>query len=161
MAGARISIEVEETGVISALDELMRRATDPEPALRSIGEEVMIQTKNRIEEGGPAPSGIPWEPLRPVTVARKTKNKDRVLVYLGHLLGDIHYQADAHSVQIGTGAKYGAAMQFGMVKGYAGTNKRGSPIPWGDIPPRPYLGLSDSDAEAVTAILRDHLFSAI
>ena len=48
-------------------------------------------------------------------------------------------------------------MQFGMPKGYAGRTQRGAPIPWGDIPPRPFLGLSTSDAESVTAIIRDYL----
>ncbi len=93
-----------------------------------------------------------------MTIAREgAQNPDKVLIYHGYLLGDIHYQPTETSVRIGTSRKYGAAMQFGMPRGYAGTMKNGSPIPWGDIPPRPYLGLSDSDADAVTAILRRYL----
>jgi phage gpG-like protein len=159
MAGARISIEIDDASVTTALNALLRRIADPAPALRNIGEEVAIQTKERIESGGPSPSGTPWAPLLPVTIARKEINKDRVLYYHGDLLRQIFPQlgADGRSVEVGTDRPYGAAMQFGMPKGYAGTTKRGAPIPWGDISPRPFLGLSSSDRDSIVAILRTYL----
>lgn len=50
-----------------------------------------------------------------------------------------------------------AAHQFGMSQGYAGKTKRGAPIPWGDIPPRPFLGVSEEDGDRILDILRDYL----
>jgi phage gpG-like protein len=44
---------------------------------------------------------------------------------------------------------YAAAQQFGMKKGYAGRNSKGRPIPWGDIPARPFLGISDYDKATI------------
>ena len=35
--------------------------------------------------------------------------------------------------------------------------RRGAPIPWGNIPARPYLGLSADDETEVVRILRDYL----
>ena len=89
MAGARITIETDDANVTAALNALLRRVADPAPALRNIGEEITIQTKERIESGGPSPSGTPWAPLSPVTVARKEINKDRILYYHGDLLRQI------------------------------------------------------------------------
>lgn len=53
--------------------------------------------------------------------------------------------------------EYAAAQQFGMKKGYAGANKRGSPIPWGDIPARPFLGISDHDRGMILDEISDYL----
>lgn len=47
--------------------------------------------------------------------------------------------------------------QFGMTQGYAGSTRRGSSIPWGDIPGRPFLGISDSDSASILDIIVDHL----
>jgi len=58
---------------------------------------------------------------------------------------------------VGTNLVYGAAHQFGMVKGYAGRTRRGAPIPWGNIPPRPFLGLSADDETEIVRILRIYL----
>ena len=51
--------------------------------------------------------------------------------------------------------------QFGASKGAFGTTSRGSPIPWGDIPARPFFGLSSEDEWGVLEILTDHLIDAI
>jgi phage gpG-like protein len=58
---------------------------------------------------------------------------------------------------IGSTVEYSAAQQFGMKKGYAGTNKRGSPIPWGDIPARPFLGISDQDRTNILDTVFEYL----
>ncbi|WEI18197.1 phage virion morphogenesis protein [Acinetobacter proteolyticus] len=39
---------------------------------------------------------------------------------------------------------YAAAMQFGIKQGESGRTKRGGPIPFGDIPARPFIGI-DTD----------------
>ena len=74
---------------------------------------------------------------------------------------EINYLADANSVAVGSGLEQSAVMQFGAKKGEFGCTKRGVPIPWGDIPARPFLGLSDEDASTVVAILKEHFESAM
>lgn len=60
-------------------------------------------------------------------------------------------------------------MQFGARKGefgaYSGTNRKGHPYsgvaPWGDIPARPYLGLSQEDQVTIHALLADYLATVV
>lgn len=73
---------------------------------------------------------------------------------------EIHYLATGGSVEIGSSLEYSAVQQFGAGKGEFGRSKRG-PIPWGDIPARPFLGFSDEDKANVLDILQEHLEAAI
>lgn len=96
------------------------------------------------------------------------------------LSSEISAQADRDSVEIGSPMVYAAVQQFGAQMGefgrysqvsrwrkyekgdfrkHAGTVK-GFPIPWGDIPARPFIGLSEVDADQVLAIVGEHLASA-
>jgi len=52
---------------------------------------------------------------------------------------------------------YAAVHQFGAAQGAFGNTSRGSPIPWGDIPARPYLGLSDDDRQEIETFVADRL----
>ncbi|MGB0955835.1 MAG: phage virion morphogenesis protein [Panacagrimonas sp.] len=47
--------------------------------------------------------------------------------------------------------------QFGARKGAFGTTRRGAPIPWGDIPARPFLGISDEDRTEIELLLFEFL----
>ncbi len=51
---------------------------------------------------------------------------------------------------IGTDAKYGAVQQLGA-------KRSDYPHLWGDIPARPYLGLSEEDREEALETLARHL----
>lgn len=73
MAGARIEIKVDDREVMDYLNRLTERIANLRPVLVDIGEQVMIQTKSRIESGGPAPDGEPWAPLSPRYARRKAK----------------------------------------------------------------------------------------
>ncbi|MBX9812227.1 MAG: phage virion morphogenesis protein [Burkholderiales bacterium] len=64
-----IRIEIDDRAVLGALSELMRRVADPTPALRDIGEYMIIATRRRFGEGR-APDGTPWAPNSSVTVMR-------------------------------------------------------------------------------------------
>jgi len=69
----------------------------------------------------------------------------------------IHYRAGQASVEVGSSMEYSAVQQFGAQKGAFGSTKRGAPIPWGDIPARPFLGLSGSDKAAILDIISGYL----
>ncbi|GEM_PF-4785431 len=77
MAGAGINIHTEGATVIAALQNLTRRASNLSPLMRSIGEEVTIQTKSRIEEGGP----IPWGNIPPPPCPGLSTPADRAAVF--------------------------------------------------------------------------------
>ena len=158
MAGARqnFSIDIDLGELTAALRELTAKVGAPTLALREIGEVLTASTKQRFVSQTD-PDGNRWAPLSPVTLARKTN--PRILTMRGYLGSGIRYQLldGGKGVAVGTDRVYGAAMQFGMVKGYAGRTSRGSPIPWGNIPPRPFLGLSAQDRDDIRDILADYL----
>ena len=62
-----------------------------------------------------------------------------------HLLPVGEVTPDGSSVEIGSNMPYSAVMQFGAKRGAFGQSSNGSPIPWGDIPARPFLGISSQD----------------
>ena len=62
-----------------------------------------------------------------------------------------------NQLTVGTNTRYGAMQQFGARKGQFGRTSRGAPIPWGNVPPRPWLGISTSDRAEIADILRRHL----
>ncbi|MDI3260085.1 MAG: phage virion morphogenesis protein [Sinobacteraceae bacterium] len=143
MAGASIKIDIDDRDVRDYLNRLAQSLANLRPVMADIGEEVMIQTKSRIESGGPAPDGFAWPPLSPEYARRKAQlgaGNMPILVLHGDLLRSIHYEATDLEVEIGTDRVYGAAHQFGR--------------PDIHLPPRPYLGLSASDKAKVISILR-------
>lgn len=94
---------------------------------------------------------------------------------------EIHAEPSPDGLAIGSSLVYAAVQQFGARMGefgrysqvsrwnkykegdfrkYAGT-QQGFPIPWGDIPARPYIGLSTTDQESVLAIMGSYLQSAV
>jgi phage virion morphogenesis protein len=109
----------------------------------------------------------------------KLLGQKKILRQSGALQDTIRYQltGDGTGLELGTNRIYGAVMQFGAQMGefgrytqvwryrtyaegdfrkYAGT-KQGFPIPWGHIPPRPYLGVSSADRQTILDILARHL----
>lgn len=158
MAGANlpITVTIDDREVRAALERLAQRAGHLAPALTEIGEVLVQSTQARFaSESGP--DGQRWAENSPVTRARK---RNRHILTEGGYLGDlIHPQLldGGRGLAVGSGRKYAAVQQFGQPKGASGTTRRGAPIPWGDISPRPFLGLSDDDRERVLEILRDYL----
>ena len=44
---------------------------------------------------------------------------------------------------------YSAMQNYGQKKGASGSMKNGAPIPWGDVPPREFIGLSSDDTTMI------------
>ena len=69
---------------------------------------------------------------------------------------------------MGSPTIYAGTQQFGAEKGafdsYGHTGFGGHeltlPIPWGDIPPRPFLGLSNDDRDEIAALVSDYVLGA-
>lgn len=155
MAGVHISIEGLDQ-VQADLTRLLRLLGSLTPVMRDIGEYLLRSHHDRWASAR-APDGDPWAPLSPVTVARKKRNADKILIESGIHRDSLRYLAHADRLELGTDRIYGAVHQFGERRGAAGRTKRGAPIPWGDIPARPYLGLSGDDEREIGDIIVDHL----
>lgn len=176
MAG--VTITVDDKPVLEALEALVARTGDLTPAFRDVGEHLLRTTRERFDTQT-GPDGKPWAPLSPRYKEQKKKNKNKILTLHGYLRSTLAYQIedDGTTLAVGSPMIYAGTMQFGAAQGqfgrysqvsrwhkykkgdfrkYAGT-KKGFPIPWGNIPARPFLGLSADDEQEVLAILQEHL----
>ncbi|AFL75395.1 phage virion morphogenesis protein [Thiocystis violascens] len=177
MTGARqpFSVEIDLGDVTERLRALTARVGAPREALREIGEILQQSTQQRFATETD-PSGRRWAENSDVTLLRalggrgqsrrRTAGGGRTLTASGQralagkkiltrrgFLGDTirdQLDADGRGVAVGTNRKYGAMMQFG------GTQAQ-HPHLWGDIPARPFLGISTDDRARILEILDDYL----
>lgn len=156
MSGARVELEFDNAAVLSAIRGALAELTDPRPMLLDIGEALVNSTRDRFSAQR-GPDGQTWKSLSPRYLQTKSPNPGKILQRRGDLVRQIFPQVEGATLLVGTDRVYGAVHQFGALKGAFGKTRRGAPIPWGDIPARPFLGISDDDAEEIIAITRDHL----
>lgn len=153
-----IRIEVDDRSVKAWLAKLERTVSDMTPAMRAIGHFLAESARLRFRDSK-APDGRPWAPLSPVTLALRRRGRgsgsDKPLLNFGILRDSITFRADRRSVTVGTNVIYAAVQQLGARKGAFGQTRRGAPIPWGNIPARPFLGVSHEDRADIVALLRD------
>lgn len=149
---AMIEIELQATAVQQALQSLARAAQNLRPALADMGESLINSTRRRFDSAS-GPDGAPWAANSPVTLLRKRGT--RPLTGETGLLGtEIHYQASQSVLRVGSPKEYAAMQHFGG-------KKSDFPQLWGDIPARPFLGLSQDDEREVAEIALDHLRRAV
>ena len=153
MAGAMLDVTVDDSLIGKALEELARRLADLTTPFNDIGEYLHQSTDDRFSKKV-APDGSPWAPLSAVTLARK--KGPGILREKGTLQDTLRKQVTSTELAFGTDRPYGAVHQFGQKKGASGSAK-GRLIPWGDIPDRPYLGLSAEDETEVLFIIHEYL----
>ncbi len=154
-----IRIHIDDREVSRALRRLREAGADMRPVLDDIGQYLVRAIRQRFAAGEDA-EGNSWAPLSPATIARKGHARP-LIGETGHLRQIRHQLEGRNAVIVGTGAEYGATHQFGARKGQFGRTKKGAPIPWGDIPARPFLGVSDEDRTTILDILAEHLEGAI
>lgn len=65
--------------------------------------------------------------------------------------------ANGNELTVGSPMVYAAVQQFGQKKGASGSTKNGRPIPLGDIPPRPFIGLSTDDLAMMQRQYSDYI----
>ncbi|NOR71664.1 MAG: phage virion morphogenesis protein [Methylomarinum sp.] len=148
-----IEIEFDSQTVLNALQNLQQASSDLEPALVEIGEMLTESTKQRFESAS-SPNGNAWPSNSKVTTSRKPGNKP-LIGETGLLMDTINYQlVGDNTLEVGSPMEYAAMQQFGG-------NKSEFPWLWGDIPARPFLGVSDEDEKEILDIVHDHLQLAL
>lgn len=178
-----ITIQVNDRQVLDMLGELARRCSNLKPAMKEIGEDLVTSTKARFASAT-SPDGAPWAANSQVTIDRflglhitnyrkdgsiipnRNLKKDGSLSKQGAaragaktpltgetktLRSTINYQLDGNSsVRIGSPKVYAAMQQFGGTKAQW-------PHLWGDIPARPFLGVSNADKANILDIIGNYL----
>ena len=156
MPGVTIEVTFDDAKVRAALNRLIAAGRDLTPLMREIGEHLLTTTREHFVTQT-APDGTPWTPLSETTKRRKRRNKDKVLTERGFLRGNLTFQAGSDEVLVGSPSIYAGTQQFGAKKGAFGSTSKGAPIPWGDIPARPFLGLSHDDETEIGHLVIDYL----
>jgi phage virion morphogenesis protein len=152
-----VTVEINDRQVNAAFRKLTQAGANLRPILTSIGEAMVESTKLRFTDSE-APDGGKWKPISPVTAILRKQNKGgQPLLDTNHLRGSLTYAVGVKDVVIGTNVKYAGTHQFGAKKGQYGRTRRGSPIPWGNVPARPFFGMSRGDKAEIMTILRDAL----
>lgn len=169
-----IEVKVDNKNVIEAMDRLAKATANPRPALLAIGEKLVVSTKKRFETST-APDGSRWKPNSQATYmghlgsskgnhrkdgrinsrgAEKMIGKKPLIGKTGLLAQQISYALDGNGLRIGSPMEYAAMQQFGGKKSQF-------PNLWGDIPARPFLGISDADETMILKTVNDYLRSVI
>lgn len=150
MADISVDYEFNDKEVIAALQRLADSGGDLSSPLRAIGESLMESTKHRFETTED-PDGEPWLLNSAIsTLLNDDKKGDRPLTgETGSLMDTINWQLHEGGVEIGSPMEYAAMQQFGGTKSEF-------PHLWGDIPARPFLGISNEDEQMILDTLSDH-----
>lgn len=152
------NITFDDLAVRLALSKALARGEDLRPALRSIGQAGVAQTRRRFQAGR-GPDGSPWKPSRKAT--------GQTLILKGLLLRSIAARApSATSIEWGSNRVYAAIHQTGGViraKTSKGLRFRvGANGGWVakqevEIPARPYLGANAQDMAEFGQIALRHV----
>lgn len=164
MAGVQLSITLDDAAAMRALTALSAAAEDMTPLMEAIGRALVNGAVERIGTTNVSPDGSAWQPSR-----RASEDGGKTLHDSGALIQGINAWAAPDQVVVGTNVPYAAVHQMGAATGslgvWVGEDKRGRAMtvasPWGDIPARPYLGISDDEQLVISDLVRVHYASVI
>jgi phage virion morphogenesis protein len=140
------TVELKAETLNAGLAKIDAQMTDMSPVMKEISNYLLVSTKERFKKGA-SPEGVKWAANSPVTLARK-KNSSPLFGNSGSLHEQIAKDHGPDFAQVGSNMAYAAMMQFG------GT-KAAFPHLWGNIPARPFLGLSPEDETNILALVVD------
>lgn len=146
-----IKVEFDGTRIMEALQKLQNATGDLRPAFLEI-KEVLIESTQQRFSSKTAPDGSHWPENSAVTIERKGKNDP--LVDGGYLNSEFGSDITGDALTIYPEKEYAAMQQFGGTKAEF-------PHLWGDIPARPFLGISAADEAEILGIINQHLEEAM
>ncbi|MCC7413358.1 MAG: phage virion morphogenesis protein [Gammaproteobacteria bacterium] len=163
----KLAIEIDDRAVLQALNRLAAAADDLSPAMRDISTVLAEAAERAFETESDPATGTPWAPLTPSTQRRKVDRKGTargsrpILQVTGQLATSIQADWGPDFAAAGTNLVYAVTHQFGAKRGAYGATGRGSPIPWGDVPARPFLGIDADDKTEIIDIIEHHLAAVL
>ena len=145
-----VTIKIKNDTITPALEALARQMGDMSDVMNDIGMALVASSEKRLD-AGVSPVGSAFAPRSPVTIKvyqRRGISFGGVLHKSGKLRQNIFHTYGPEHVEIGSVEPYAAMMQFG------GTQAQ-FPNLWGNIPARPFLGVSDQDETDILDILAE------
>lgn len=159
-----IRIEFYGDAIWRALESASGSMDDQTHLMTDIAEYMVASTKRRFIEGE-SPDGISWAPKSETTMEayrRWGDNPDPRPLFGPSLTLSraIFGQSGPDYAEFGTNVIQAAVLHFGSDRGALGQAANGSPIPWGAIPARPFLGVSDFDEDEISELVREWVLRA-
>lgn len=152
-----ITLQLKMADTEAALARLTDGLGDPSDVMNTIGSDIAESTQQRIERSLGAPDGTAWAAKSPFTRSRDS----RPLIDTGDMVAGIYHGSGRDYAEVGSTAQQARTLHYGAVIGAFGATKSGRPIPWGNIPARPFIGLSDSDQAGIAEALQDWIFELL
>jgi phage virion morphogenesis protein len=169
----QIQIEIDDRALLAALANAIAASVDLTPLMQDIAG-VLEDASERafINQADPA-TGAPWAPLSETTKKRRKRGPPfAILQDNGDLAGSLGSSHTSDEAVVGVAEKYGVTHQFGAKRGQYGfaagaytfdgdeIRPRAIPIPWGDIPARPFLGIGPTDEKEILALVSGYISSS-
>lgn len=153
--------ELNTAAARKALRDAAAQLDDMTPVYDDISEYLLDQRRQRFASGTD-PEGKPWAPKTQGTLDRYKRlgygTLNRPLIGPSKALSrQIQRIVSKDGVVIGSSLAYARTMQEGAAKGAFGSDSRGNPLPWGNIPARRWLDLSSEEELEIVAIAEEHL----
>lgn len=163
----QINIDVLDRDAKAAIRRTIRAGYDMSPAMLAVSEHLKDSALESFARQR-APDGTPWAQLKASTRRQRRRGgfgeAGPILQRRGDLLRSIVSDHGPTFASAGTNLVYATTQHFGAERGAFGgarTSLPGrsffQPIPWGDIPARPFLGVSADDERRIGEIVLDHV----
>ena len=172
-----ITIQFDDKQVSQSFASLTASLNNPGPVLEEIGEFLIDSTRQRFGTSS-GPDGTPWAKNSQTTIlqylgkykssfgkkdgrltkkgAERASNKRPLIGETGDLSRQIIKKVEGnHTLLVGSTMIYGAVQQFGAKKRAFGR------APWGDVPARPFLGISDQDRNNILDTISEYLMRSV
>ena len=155
-----IEIEINIDDLETSLTELINLGADLTPIHRGLAGILADIPEQAFSAQANPETGEAWEALSPVTVGRRG-SATPILQVSGQLAGSMQSDYGRDFARVSTGDERATTMFFGAKQGEFGRTSRGGPIPWGDIPARPFFGISDATETEIAEFVRSAVQRAL
>ena len=130
-----MTINLDTSELERVLHNAANHLTHTAPLMEDISRALLSETMMNFQLGGrPA-----WAGLSPLTIARRRGGAGAILQDTGELKRSIKATHSNDTATVGSNLKYAPTHQFGAKQGEFGRSDRNTPLPWGDIPARPFI----------------------
>lgn len=151
---AAIDVELLDEASRAAVERAIAAGGNTAPLMAGIAATLLGSVESVF-----AAEGLPrWEALSQLQRARRAaagKWPGRMLQVSGRLAASIQPDSGERFALVATADRRARALHFGADQGEFGRSARGAPLPWGRIPPRPFMVLTeDARDEIVESALR-------
>lgn len=155
-----LHIEIRDGEGMRVFDRLAALMSDMTPLTRRASEALRQSTEKGIA-AEVDPEGRAWAPLAASTLKRREKTGGGRGHRTGALFRSLNAGCSADRAWIGSDLPQAVTQQFGARRGAFGRLPKGRPLPWGDIPARPFLGLSSDTEETIASDILQHIFRTV